>query len=104
GYLSQIHAHKIGEMSVVLGAGREKKGQPVDHAVGIEVHHKVGEYVELGKPLFTIHANSKEKLEEVLPALVEAHQFSDEPVKPLPLFYDVILGEELPRLAVQRGK
>lgn len=93
GYLSQIHARIIGEMAVVLGAGREKKGQPVDHAVGIEVHHKVGNYVEAGDPLFTIHADSQAKLDEVLPALREAHQISDEPVKPLPLFYEVVLGD-----------
>lgn len=93
GYLSQINARIIGEMAVVLGAGREKKGMPVDHAVGIEIPHKVGDYVAEGEVLFTIHADAQAKLDEVLPALVEAHQWSDEPVEPLPLFYEVVLGE-----------
>lgn len=97
GYLSQVHARIIGEMAVELGAGREKKGMPVDHAVGIEVHHKVGDYVAQGAPLFSIHADSQEKLDVVLPAVREAHQWSEEAVEPLPLFYEVILGEQVPR-------
>ncbi|MDO9130936.1 MAG: thymidine phosphorylase, partial [Anaerolineales bacterium] len=43
GYLAQVHARIVGEASLVLGAGRIKKGDPVEHAVGIVVHHKVGE-------------------------------------------------------------
>ncbi len=93
GYLSQIHARIIGEMAVVLGAGRQKKGEPVNHAVGIEVHHKVGNYVEEGETLFTVHADTQSSLEEVLPKLIDAHQWSDESVEPLPLFYDVVMDE-----------
>lgn len=91
GYLSQIHARVIGQMSVVLGAGRMKKGQPVNHAVGIVVHHKVGNYVNAGEDLFTIHANDRLTLEEVRGKLLEAHKWSDDPVDPLPLFYEVIM-------------
>src|SRR5258705_13310897 len=34
GFISQIHARIVGEASVALGAGRAKKGDPIDHAVG----------------------------------------------------------------------
>ncbi len=96
GYLSQIHAQIVGEMAVVLGAGREKKGQQIDHAVGIEIHHKVGDFLEQGEKLFTIHADSEQKLQEALPALKKAHQWSNEPVDPLPLFYEVVMeGQRL---------
>jgi len=95
GYLSQVHARIVGEMAVVLGAGRLEKGQPVDHAVGIEVHHKVGDYVEKGQPLFTIHANNKASLDETRTALLAAHQWSDEPVAPLPLFYEIVTRQDL---------
>jgi pyrimidine-nucleoside phosphorylase len=90
GYLSEIHARVVGEMAVVLGAGRLKKGQPVNHAVGIVVHCKVGDYVEAGEPLFTIHADSRETLEEVKPELLAAHVFSDDLVDPLPQSYGVV--------------
>jgi len=88
GYLSQVQARKIGEASVELGAGRAKKGDPIDHAVGVVIHHKVGDKIEKGQLLFTIHANDRQRLETGRKALLEAHEFSDTPVSPLPLFYE----------------
>jgi thymidine phosphorylase len=41
-----------------------------------------------GAPLFTIHANNREKLEEVREVVLAAHQFSEDPVERLPLFYE----------------
>jgi pyrimidine-nucleoside phosphorylase len=88
GNLAQIHARIVGEASVLLGAGRARKSDPVDHAVGIIIHHKVGDHVEKGEPLFTLHANDQKRLAEVRQQVLEAHQFSDAPVEPLPLFYE----------------
>jgi pyrimidine-nucleoside phosphorylase len=88
GYLSRIHARLIGEAAVVLGAGRARKGDPVDHAVGFIIQHEVGDRVEQGQPLFTIHADDPAKLEEARRQVLEAHVFSAEPVDRLPLFYD----------------
>ena len=92
GYLLGINAREVGETSVELGAGRARKEDPIDHAVGIEIHRKVGEYVQAGEPLFTIHANDAAKLAAAKTRLMAAHQWSNEPVQPLPLFYDVIGG------------
>ena len=88
GYLSRIHARLIGEAAVVLGAGRARKGDPVDHAVGFIIQHEVGDRVDQGQPLFTIHADDPAKLEEARRQVLEAHVFSAEPVDRLPLFYD----------------
>ena len=88
GFISQVHARSVGEASVALGAGRAKKGDPVDHAVGFVIHHKVGDQVEEGQPLFTIHANDAEKSAEARVSALKAHVFSDSPVSVLPLFYD----------------
>jgi len=90
GYLSQIHAKLIGEAAVLLGAGRARKGDPIDYAVGIEVLHKVGDYVDRGMPLFRIHANQKETGEAAREMALQAHAWSKTPVKSLPLFYDLI--------------
>jgi pyrimidine-nucleoside phosphorylase len=88
GYVAQIQARSVGEAAVALGAGRARKSDPVDHAVGFVIHHKVGDQVEKGEPLFTIHANDREKLAEAGEAVLSAHAFSEEPVERLPLFYD----------------
>jgi len=88
GYVAQIQARTVGEAAVALGAGRARKSDPIDHAVGVVIHHNVGDQVEKGEPLFTIHGNDKEKLEEAREAIVSAHAFSEEPVERLPLFYE----------------
>jgi pyrimidine-nucleoside phosphorylase len=87
GYLATLNAAEIGLSVVDLGGGREKKGDTIDHSVGLIVHHRVGDVVEKGAPLFTIHANDEEKLAEARERVLAAHSFSDEPVQPLPLFY-----------------
>ena len=88
GYLAQVDARSVGEAAVLLGAGRAKKSDAVDHAVGFVVHHKVGDKIEAGEPLFTIHANDREKQAEGRKNVLAAHVFSAAPVPPLRLFYD----------------
>lgn len=88
GFISQVHARLVGEASVVLGAGRAKKTDPIDHAVGFLIHKKVGDQVQAGDPLFEIHANQQEKIAEARSAVLAAYAFSDEFVSPLPLFYE----------------
>ncbi len=87
GYLKGVDAAKVGIAVVDLGGGREKKGQAIDHSVGLLVHRKVGDLVQRGTPLFTIHANDEKKLAAAREQVLAAHTFSDEPVQPLPLFY-----------------
>jgi pyrimidine-nucleoside phosphorylase len=95
GYLSRINARIIGETAVFLGAGRAKKGDPVDHAVGIEIFHNVGDLVEAGEALFAIHANDEGRLAESRQRLLEAHSWSSEPVEPLLHVYGIIRDSEV---------
>jgi len=88
GWLAQILARSVGESALALGAGREKKGDPVNHAVGLVIHHKVGDRLERGQPLFTVHASNAASRDEVVERVLSAHIWSQEPVKPLPLFYN----------------
>ncbi|MCC6146640.1 MAG: pyrimidine-nucleoside phosphorylase [Anaerolineaceae bacterium] len=90
GYICMLNAREIGETSVGLGAGRAKKGDSVDHAVGIIVHRKVGDQVQKGEPVFSIYANDEHRLTEAQERLLIACQISDQPYPRLPLFYDVI--------------
>jgi pyrimidine-nucleoside phosphorylase len=90
GYLAQINARVVGETAVVLGAGRARKEDSIDHAVGIVVHHNVGDYIEAGQALFTLHVNQEKLIPEARQALLSAHHWSQSPVEPLPLFYGVV--------------
>jgi pyrimidine-nucleoside phosphorylase len=88
GYLDQLNARIIGEASVALGAGRAKKTDAVDHAVGFVVHVRVGDCIERGQPLITVHANDADKLAAARESLRTAFGWSEIPVARLPLFYD----------------
>jgi pyrimidine-nucleoside phosphorylase len=90
GYLAQVHAREIGLAAVGLGAGRAQKGDPIDHAVGVIIRHKVGDKIKKGEPLFILHANDQAKLAAARARILAAHKFSARPERPLPLFYRVI--------------
>ena len=87
GYLKWIDAKEIGETTVDMGAGRKKKEDKIDHAVGVVIHHKVGDKVSKGEALFTLHARDQQSLSMARERILKAHQFSDVPCNPLPLFY-----------------
>jgi pyrimidine-nucleoside phosphorylase len=87
GYLAGIDAAEIGMAVMELGGGREKKGDPIDHTVGVIVHYKVGDLVQKDTPLFTIHANDEAKLKAAREHVLAVHTFSDSPVQRRPLFY-----------------
>ncbi len=90
GYLQKVDAAQIGRAVVDLGGGREKKGDPIDHSVGVVVHYKVGEWVQKGTPLCTIYASDRVRLERARARLLGAHTVGPEPVPSLPLFYKKI--------------
>lgn len=92
GFIQFLDARMVAQAAVDLGAGREKKGDPIDHAVGIQVHVKVGVQVERGTRLATIYANDERKAQTALERLSLAFEFSETRAEPLPLFYDVIDG------------
>jgi pyrimidine-nucleoside phosphorylase len=90
GTIAEVHARTVGETAVVLGAGRMKKGDSIDPAVGISVMVKVGEAVEIGQPLFVVHARSDDAVEEAKQQLKHAVKIVKEEVAPLPLFYGLV--------------
>ena len=90
GYVAGIDARDIGLISMLLGGGRAKKGDVVDHAVGIVLQAKIGDQLEPGQPLLTIHANDSAKLEGARQRLLSAYTWSDEPLSPPPLIHQIV--------------
>jgi len=64
GVLVATDCEQFGIALAMLGGGRETKEDRIDHAVGLEFHKRIGERIEIGEPLATIHYNSDAKLEE----------------------------------------
>lgn len=90
GWLAELRADLVGQAAVQLGAGRAKKSDPIDHAVGIVLAAKVGDRVAAGQPLAWIHAADRDRLAAAQSQLLAAYRFSAERVQPLPLIYDVL--------------
>jgi pyrimidine-nucleoside phosphorylase len=93
GYIQEFNARIVGEVSVEMGAGRAKKDDQIDHSVGLVIRKKVGDHIEKGDLLFTIHAKSTTSAKAAREKILEAIKWSDSPVEPLPLYYDVIQSE-----------
>ena len=90
GYLSHIECEKVGLISMHLGGGRATKESAIDLSVGLVLHKKVGDHVEKGESLGTIHAANMEKAQEAAELLRACCSFSDAPVQ-RPAFIKAII-------------
>ena len=72
GTLVTTNCEQFGIALAMLGGGRETKEDRIDHAVGLEFHKRIGERVEKGEPLATIHYNSDAKLAEAKHMVAES--------------------------------
>lgn len=90
GYVAEIVADEIGTAAMWLGAGRAKKEDEIDLAVGIVLHKKVGDRVRKGEALATIHSN-RQDVRTVEEKLATAIRISPQPVAPPPLIYETIV-------------
>ncbi|UWF57476.1 pyrimidine-nucleoside phosphorylase [Staphylococcus hyicus] len=88
GVVSEMVANEIGIASMMLGAGRQTKEDDIDLAVGLVLHKKIGDKVEEGESLLTIHAN-QENVEAVKQKLYDNITISDSAETPK-LIYKII--------------
>ncbi len=93
GYVHRLDALQVGRVVMLLGGGREKKGDTIDHAVGVVVRKKIGDRVEKGEPLCDIHINDESRLEEAQARLLAAYTIAEEPASAPTLIYDILEGE-----------
>ncbi len=90
GYVRRIEAEQVGLVSMHLGGGRATKDSEIDLSVGLVLHKKVGDSVEVGESLATIHASSQEKAAEAAELLLACYSFSPDPVQRSPFIKDII--------------
>ncbi|KDE47754.1 pyrimidine-nucleoside phosphorylase [Geobacillus sp. CAMR5420] len=90
GYVAEMAADDIGTAAMWLGAGRAKKEDMIDLAVGIVLHKKIGDRVQKGEALATIHSNRPDVL-DVKEKIEAAIRLSPQPVARPPLIYETIV-------------
>ncbi|MDD2235861.1 MAG: thymidine phosphorylase [Kiritimatiellae bacterium] len=85
GFISGISADHIGRACLTMGAGRKRTDDTIDFAVGISNLAKIGDQVEPGQRLLTLHANDAFKLEDAEHLVAQAFTYADEPGARTPL-------------------
>ena len=90
GYLSHVACEQIGLISMQLGGGRATKDDTIDLSVGLVLHKKVGDWVDEGESLATIHAATEEKAREAAQQLRACCSFSNKPIE-RPAFIKAII-------------
>lgn len=90
GYIEHTDAEKIGIASVILGAGREKKGDPIDSSAGIVLKKKTGDRVEKGDTLAIFYTDDESKIEEAKREFFDAFTFDNKKPPAQKLIYRII--------------
>lgn len=90
GYIEHTDAEKIGLASVILGAGREKKGDPIDSSAGIVLKKKTGDRVEKGDTLAIFYTDDESKIKEAKREFFEAFTFGNKKPPAQKLIYRII--------------
>jgi pyrimidine-nucleoside phosphorylase len=92
GFITTTNCEQLGTALAMLGGGREKKEDTIDHAVGLEFHKRIGDRVEKGERLATIHYNSGTKLAEAQSLIGESYQIGEVGPREKPKLIHRILG------------
>lgn len=85
GYITGMETDHIGVATVLLGAGRERKGDPIDHAVGLWMKKRIGDPVRRGEVLANFHINDRTHEQEAIALFQQAVHIGVEKPEPLPL-------------------
>ena len=81
GYIKKIKTEEIGKAAMIIGAGRAKKEDEIDHAVGINIFKKVGEKIAKNEKIAEIYYNNNENVEESKNMILEAFVLTEEKVE-----------------------
>lgn len=89
GYISKLKGQPIGEISMALGAGRQKTDDEIDYSVGIVLNKKLGDHVNIGETLAYIHHNRPIE-ENLINKFYAAYEFSQEKVEAPPIIAKIL--------------
>lgn len=87
GVVQGFACRRLGELAALLGAGRQRQGDVLDLAVGLEVLPRTGDAVEEGAAVVRVHARTPEAAERVLGQLATAVTMGTEPAASVPLVH-----------------
>lgn len=98
GYVTEMDTAALGMAAQRMGAGRAKKTDQIDPAVGFVMRARLGDRVRAGDALATLHARTAQSADEAQTALLNAVTLSDAPAEKPPLLYAIITKDGTRRL------
>ena len=93
GYVARIDARVVGRAAGLIGAGRFRKDDFIDPAVGVTMHCRLGDAVRRGDPLATLHINAESHAAEARGMLLAAISVADESPAPAPVIFGRVGAE-----------
>ena len=90
GFVTNVNARTVGQVSMALGAGRETVDSSIDPSVGILLNKKTGDRVGKGEPLCRVYYNQPAKFESVRQRLLEAFVIAPDRIEPRPLIKRIV--------------
>lgn len=88
GYFTEIDTRTVGVAACVLGAGRQKKEDTIDHGVGLEYLTRIGQKVEKGQPIFRVNYRKPGAWEAAKPLLEGCFKIGETKAKAPKLIYE----------------
>ncbi len=77
GYVTAVHAEQLGRAAMLLGAGREKLEDVIDHSVGLVMQKKLGDRVAAGDTLVELHYNHVHHVIDASDLVLQAYTFGE---------------------------
>jgi pyrimidine-nucleoside phosphorylase len=90
GYVSAIDAEYIGRAAAMIGAGRDRKEDEIDPAVGVILEVKVGAKVEAGSVLCRLYHTAEDRVDEAAELVEDAFRISSTRPDSRPLILEVV--------------
>jgi len=98
GFVQDMDATELGNTAQGMGAGRRQKTDVIDYSVGFVLHKRIGDAVEVGETIATVHAKNEADARSAAKRIQEAVHIGAEETPPSKLVYAVVTGEGVHRL------
>jgi len=90
GYIASMDCESIGRSAMMLGAGRTKVSDTIDHSAGIIFKRKTGDFLRKGDVIARLMTNDEKSIKPARKAFCDALKYSDSPLNSFTLIYETI--------------
>jgi pyrimidine-nucleoside phosphorylase len=92
GFVESVECEQLGLALAILGGGRETKESTIDYGVALEFHRRIGDRVEQGAPLVTIHYNDDARLDDAKSMIAASYRIRPDEAQFKPMLIRCTVG------------